>query len=332
MSKHKIATVGEILMRLTTTEALRIQQSPKYDSGFGGAEANVGIGLCQWGIDAVHIGVLPDNDIGLSCSQYLKSMGIDTSHIAKEDGRMGLYFLENGNMHRASKIVYDRFYSAFALSDFSKIDINKSLEGVTWLHYTGITPAVSQAAATFTQKLVDAAFQKNIMISGDINYRRNLWNYGKKPIDIMPSLIAKTHILVGDLEDFKNSLDLHEKDFESSAKALMNAFGQLKYVTTTKRETIYSNHNKLSGLIYDGSQLISSKVFEMTDILDRIGGGDAYMAGLIYGLLHFDAQKALEFGVAASVLKHGVYGDANRVSVQEVLDLMDSKNVGKLLR
>lgn len=330
--EQKIITIGEILMRLTTQNNSRFLQSSQFETCFGGAEANVALSLCNFGINAAHISALPNNDIGKSCLHYMKSFGMDCSNIFFEQGRMGLYFLENGAMQRSSKIIYDRFDSVFSNYNFSNLDLNSILEGVTWLHYTGITPAISQSAADFTLKIVAAAHQKGITISGDINYRRNLWQYGKTPLEIMPKLIEKTTILVGGSEDFKNSLEIHEPDFEAACELIIEKYPNIKKIANTHREVIGSANNILSGLLFDGQKMHTTKSYEMDGIVDRIGGGDAFMAGLIYGLMQKNDSDAVEFGVAASVLKHSILGDANRCSVEEVEQLVRDENIGKLLR
>lgn len=329
---QKILTIGEILMRLTTPNNSRFLQTSQYETCFGGAEANVALSLCNFGLDAAHITALPNNDIGKSCLHYMKSFGLDCSNFFFEEGRMGLYFLENGAMQRASKIIYDRFNSVFSNYDFSSLDFDAILKDITWLHYTGITPAISQNAADFTLKIVTAAHQKGITISGDINYRRNLWQYGKTPLEIMPKLIEKTSLVIGGSEDFKNSLGILEPDFETACKLMMEKYPNIKKVANTNREVRGSAHNILSGLLFDGKKILTTKSYEMEGIVDRIGGGDAFMAGLIYGLLHKNNADAVEFGVAASVLKHSILGDANSCTVDEVEQLVREENIGKLLR
>ncbi|MBW3467985.1 sugar kinase [Arthrospiribacter ruber] len=331
MSK-KITTIGEIMMRLTTPGHERIFQADSYMVNFGGAEANVAISLAQLGMQAAHVTAFPDNDLGEKAISYLRKMNISTTHIYKTSGRMGLYFLENGTMQRASKIIYDRFDSAFAHFKGDDIDWEKVFENVDWFHWTGITPAISQHAADLLLKALKKAQEKGIKISGDINYRRNLWQYGKGPLDIMPELIRYCDLIVADKSDFENCMDIQVSDWADACFQAKKDFPKIKWITKTKRESISASHNKLKGVLWNGNEILQSKTYEITHIVDRIGGGDAFMAGLIYGLLHFDEEKALEFATAASVLKHGIPGDANLVSENEILDLVHEKNVGKLLR
>lgn len=329
---RKVVTFGEILLRLTTPNNQRFTQANNLDVNYGGTEANVALALANWGVDTQFITALPDNDIGTAASNYLRQYGVDTSNVYKEDGRIGIYFLENGTMQRTSKIVFDRFDSAFANYDFKNLNWDEILEGVDWLHWTGITAAISATAAELCKQALTAAAKKGITISGDINYRRNLWRYGKTPLDIMPDLIAKTNVVVSGLIDFENCVDIKKDTYLEACEAIATKYPAVKMITTTWRETVNSSHNKLSAYLWKEGKSFNSKTYDMTHITDRIGGGDAYMAGLIYGLLELDTQEALEFAVASSVLKHSIPGDANLVSLHEVEQLAAGKNVGKLLR
>ncbi|GAB3664101.1 sugar kinase [Echinicola sediminis] len=330
--KKRVITLGEIMMRLSTPGHERFVNSNTYNVVYGGAEANVAISLANWGVSAAHVTAFPNHDIGKAATQYLRFAGVDTSYIFFEEGRMGLYFVENGAMQRSSKIIYDRFDSVFAHFDSKKVNWEEIFEGADWFHWTGITPAISASAAQLCKDAIDAASKLGVKISGDINYRRNLWQYGKQPLDIMPDLIAKTNLIIAGLTDFENCMDIHEKDYVSACKKAQEMCPSIKYVSTTHRNSISASHNKLSGVLWNGEELLESQTFDMTHIVDRVGGGDAYMAGLIYGLLGSSDQDALEFAVAASVLKHSIPGDANFVSVDEVQQLVKGENVGKLLR
>ncbi|MBD8489358.1 sugar kinase [Echinicola sp. CAU 1574] len=328
----RVISLGEIMMRLSTPGYERFISADSYNVVFGGAEANVAISLANWGVSAAHVTAFPNHDIGKSAVQYLRFAGLDTSHVYFDEGRMGLYFVENGAMQRSSKIIYDRFDSVFANFDPSKVDWKKIFEGADWFHWTGITPAISASAAKLCQDAVKAAKAQGVKISGDINYRRNLWQYGKQPLDIMPDLIAQTDLIIAGLTDFENCMDIHEEDYVTACKKAQEKCPSIKYVSTTYRESISASHNKLCGVLWNGEELLESKTYDMTHIVDRVGGGDAYMAGLIYGLLGSGDQEALEFAVAASVLKHSIPGDANFVSVDEVSQLVKGENIGKLLR
>ena len=330
--KKKIVTLGEIMLRLSTPGHERFIKTQSYEVNYGGAEANVATSLAYWGCHAAHVTVFPDHEIGRAAVSTLNFAGVDTSYIQYQEGRMGVYFVENGAMQRASKIIYDRFDSAFANLNPQDFDWDKIFEGADWFHWTGITPAISQAAADLCKAAVEAASRLGVKISADINYRRNLWQYGKGPLDIMPELIAPSRLIIAGLTDFENCMDIRESDYLKACEAAKKLCPSLKYVSTTLRNSISASENGLSGILWNGEELLESKSYDMTHMVDRIGGGDAYMAGLIYGLLHEDEQYALEFAVAASVLKHSIPGDANYVSVDEVHQLVEGKNVGKLLR
>jgi 2-dehydro-3-deoxygluconokinase len=328
----KIITIGEVMMRLSTPEHQRFLQSETFEIVFGGAEANVAVSLAQWDIEAHHLTAFPDHDLGRAAMRYLRKVGVKTDLIFFGTGRLGLYFLENGTMQRPSKIIYDRFGSSFSEFEGKDLDWIQIFDGVDCFHWSGITPALSQKAADLLLEALKAAENQGVLVTGDINYRRNLWQYGKNPLEIMPELIRHTHVIVAGLADFENCMDITESEYEDACIQAQRYFPQIKYITTTERNSISASHNQLEGWLWNGKALLRSKNYDMTDIVDRIGGGDAYMAGLIYGLLHLSDQDALEFATAASVLKHSISGDANLVSKDEVLALMKGENVGRLLR
>ncbi|MEX2511558.1 MAG: sugar kinase [Cyclobacteriaceae bacterium] len=330
--RKRIITLGEVMMRFSIPGHERFVQARNYDAEFSGAEANVAVSLAYWDQNVAHITAFPKNDLGKAAIQYLRPTGIDTSYIHMGAGRMGLYFLENGAMHRSSKIIYDRFDSAFSVYDGKEMDWQKIFEGVDWFHWTGITPAISQTAAELCLDVIKAAKMNGVKISGDINYRRNLWQYGKSPLEIMPELISHTHVIIAGLPDFANCMDIHESDFQMACQKAQLMCPSIQMVATTERVALSSSHNTLKGTLWNGEHLLFSKEYDMPNIVERVGGGDAFMAGLIYGLLDRTQQEALEFGVAASVLKHSVPGDANFVSVEEVDHLVKGENIGKLLR
>jgi len=331
MSK-RIITLGEVMMRLSTPGHERFIQTHYYEVQFGGAEANVAASLAYWGESVAHICAFPDHEIGRAAVRYLRSSGIDTSYVFFGEGRMGIYFFENGAMHRSSKIIYDRFGSAFSQFDCNQVDWKKVFKGADWFHWTGITPAISEPAARLCLEAVKAAHQLGVTVSGDINYRRNLWQYGKTPVDVMPGLIQYTDVIIAGLTDFANCMNIHDEDFVRACERAKAQFPQIKFVSTTHRESLSSTHNKLSGVLWNGVALIQGPTFDMPNIVDRVGGGDAFMAGLIHGLLNKPDKEALTFALAASVLKHSISGDANFVTLQEVEQLVTGENVGKLLR
>ena len=330
--QKRIITLGEIMMRFSTQAHERFIQAQDYQMVFGGAEANVAASLAHWGFSAVHVTAFPDNDLGKAARDYLRSSGIDTSFGHFTDGRMGMYFLEKGAMQRPSKVIYDRKYSAFSLFDSSLVDWEKVFEGADWFHWTGITPAISASAALLCLDAVEAAHRLGVPISGDINYRRNLWQYGKSPLDILPELIKCTDLIIAGLTDFENCMGIIEEDYTRACRKAQEMFPSIKKIATTYRDSISSSHNSLEAVLWNGGDLLCSKHYDMHDIIDRVGGGDAFMAGRIYGLLDMDDQDALEFAVASSVLKHSIPGDKNYVTVEEVNQMIKGENIGKLLR
>src|SRR5690554_405221 len=330
--KKRIITLGEIMMRFSTQSHERFIQAQDYQLVFGGAEANVAVSLAHWGFSAAHVTAFPDHDLGQAALNYLRSSGIDTSYVYLTEGRMGLYFLEKGAMQRPSKVIYDRKYSAFSLFDSSLIDWEEVFDGANWFHWTGITPAISASAALLCLDAVEAAHWHGVHISGDINYRRNLWQYGKVPLDILPELIKNTDVIIAGLTDFENCMGIKEEDYLTACQQAQKMFPSIKKISTTQRDAISSSHNALEALLWNGKELLRSKRYDMHDIIDHVGAGDAFMAGLIYGLLNMNDQEALEFAVAASVLKHSIPGDKNFVTVDEVNHLIKGENIGKLLR
>lgn len=332
MSKH-VVTLGEIMMRLSVPAFGRFAQVQRFEVTYGGAEANVGISLSRFGVPSAHVTRLPENDFGKSVVAYLKGHGVDTSSIQFGNERLGLYFLENGSMHRAPKIIYDRFDSAFAHIKKGEIDWNSIMSRASWFHWTGITPAISQGAADVCLEAITAAKKHNVAVSGDINYRRNLWQYGKKAIDVMPELIRGTHYMVAAPTDVSNCLGISASSFEEVCSQVMQAYPELRKITHTNRETISASHNKIQGVIWNGTELIRSREYDLTHIVDRVGAGDAYMAGLIYAWIKkWNDQQAVEFATAATALKHSIEGDANLIQVEEVEALVKNENTGKLLR
>jgi 2-dehydro-3-deoxygluconokinase len=333
MKQKRVVTLGEIMLRLSTPGFERFTQATDFKITYAGAEANVAVSLAIFGIPTVHVTRFPDNDLGLAATQTLRKFGVDTSHILYGNERMGVYFLENGAIHRSSRIIYDRFDSAFAHIKKGSVNWNKVFEGAGWFHYTGITPAISQGAADVCLEAVQAARKLGIIVSGDINYRRNLWQYGKSVLDIMPSLIENTEIMIAGSKDIENCTGISGNSFEDACKKSFKKFPNLQKIATTKRESINSSRNKIHGIIYDGKKKLKSRVYDLTHIVDRVGTGDAFMAGLIYGILmKKDDEQALEFATAACALKHTIDGDVNLVTIEEVENLVLGENVGKLLR
>ena len=344
MSK-KVVTFGEIMLRLATPGFLRFSQTSSLNATFGGGEANVAVSLANFGVPVDFITRLPANDIARACIMDLKRYGVGVERIIKGGSRMGIYFLETGAVSRGSKVIYDREGSAIAQIQKGMVDWQKVLEGAGWFHWTGITPAISQGAAEVCLDAINTANQLGITVSCDLNYRKNLWKYGKNAGEVMPELVAGTDIVLGNEEDAAMVLGIHPDGvdvtrghveaaaYESVSRQIMERFPRCKKVITTLRGSINANHNTWAGVLWNGTQLFESRQHQITHIVDRVGGGDSFMAGLIYGLLTYDSdQQALDFAVAASCLKHTIHGDFNLVSIDEVEKLMGGDESGRVAR
>jgi 2-dehydro-3-deoxygluconokinase len=332
MRKGKVVTFGEIMLRFSTQAFSRFTQSTSFNVTYAGAEANVAVSLAHFGIPATHVTRFPTNDLGEAATQALRKYGVDTHSIIYGDDRMGLYFLENGAMQRASRIIYDRFDSAFARIKKGDVDWDTVLKDAAWFHWTGITPAISQGAADVCAEAVAVAKKKGITVSGDINYRRNLWQYGKSALETMPPLIENCDVIIAGLTDMKNCAGITGENFEKACENFKKRFANIKKIATTERHSINSSHNKISAALWNG-KLIRSREYDLTHIVDRVGSGDAFMAGFIYGMFQEkDDAQALEFATAASALKHSIEGDVNVISAEEIEYLVKGENVGKLLR
>lgn len=329
----EVITFGEIMMRLTTPGYQRFSQAGNLNITYGGGEANTAAALAQMGINAAHATVFPDNDLGKAAAAFFQKSGIDTSHFVFGPGRLGLYFMETGAGIRPSRIVYDRFESAFARLNPADFDWANILQGSRWFHWTGITPAVSAPAAAACTNAIHTARKLGITVSADVNYRRVLWQYGKSASEVMPALVTGCDVAVCTQGDAADIFGIQSIDFEDMAKKMMGRFPNLKQVIATRRDTLSASHNRLTGLFYDGKNYLESPTFELNPIIDRIGGGDAFMAGFIYGSLkNSDPIYALTFATAASALKHTIEGDFNLASVAEIEQIMQGDTTGRLLR
>ena len=343
-----VITFGEIMLRLSTPGYLRFGQARQFDATFGGGEANVAVSLANYGVNAKFITRLPENDIAKACIKDLRSYGVDTSGIVFGGDRVGIYFLETGAVARPSKVVYDRANSSIATIQPGMIDWKKVFAGADWFHWTGITPALSQGAADVCLEAIKAANALGLTVNCDLNYRKNLWKYGKKAGEIMPALVEGCDVILGNEEDADKVFGIKpegfdvtatggaidQKRFQSVGEQLMKRFPRAKKVIITLRGSINANHNTWGGVLWDGKTLYQSPRYDITHIVDRVGGGDSFMGGLIYGLLTYtgDDQKALNFAVAASCLKHTIFGDYNQVTVAEVENLMKGDASGRVSR
>jgi 2-dehydro-3-deoxygluconokinase len=343
---HKVITFGEVMLRLNTPGFQRFSQSKSLEMTFGGGEANVAVSLANYGIPVDFVTRLPKNDIAESCIMDLKRYNVGTNLIARGGERMGIYFLETGAVARASKVIYDRAYSSISTIEPGMIDWDKVFEGATWFHWTGITPAISEGAAKVCAEAIKIANAKGITVSTDLNFRKNLWKYGKRASEVMPALVEGCDVILGNEEDADMVFGIKPEgmdvtkghveaaEYESVCRQLMQRFPRAKKVIITLRGSINANHNTWSGVLWDGKQLFQAPQYDITHIVDRVGGGDSFMGGLIYGLINYSGndQKALNFAVAASCLKHTIVGDYNLVTIDEVEKLMGGDASGRVSR
>ena len=343
-----LVTFGEIMMRLAPKGYLRFSQANSFDVIYGGGEANVAISLANFGIPVEFVTRLPKNDIGQCALMELRKRNVGTRYIIEGGDRLGLYFLETGAVSRGSKVIYDRSSSAMSQIQPGMVDWKNIFKNAEWFHWTGITPAISQSAADTCLEAIKIASQMGITISTDLNYREKLWKYNGDREKIMTELTSYCDIILGNEEDAEkhfgikpNGLDVSKQgknvkaeSFLSVCKQMQNKFPRAKKVITTLRGSISASHNIWSGILFDGKNMFKSKEYQITHIVDRIGGGDSFMGGLIYGLIYFpdDNQKALDFAVAASCLKHTIKGDANLVTIEEVKKLMSGDASGRVAR
>ncbi len=343
----KVVTFGEIMLRLTPPNVRRFSQANSFDVIYGGGESNVAVSLANYGVPVDFVSRIPDNDIGQCALMELRKRGVNTQHIVRGGERLGIYFLEIGAVSRGSKVVYDRAHSGMATIEKGMVDWETVFKDADWFHWTGITPALSQGAADACLEAIQTANKMGVTVSTDLNYRKKLWKYGKQPGEVMPDLVAGCDIILGNEEDAEKHFGLHPenvdvtqghsvdaKSYLSVLKQLMGMFPRAKKVITTLRGSISASHNSWSGVLYDGDTLYEAPTYQITHIVDRVGGGDSFMAGLIYGLLTYpeDDQKALNFAVAASCLKHTIYGDANLSTIEEVEKLMSGDASGRVAR
>lgn len=343
----KVVTFGEIMLRLTPIGMKRFSQASEFDVIYGGGESNVAVSLSNYGVQTQFVTRLPKNDIGDCAMMEMRKRGVGVDHILRGGERLGIYFLEIGAVSRGSKVVYDRAHSSMSSIAPGMVDWKDVFKDAEWFHWTGITPAISQGAADACLEAIKVANDMGVTVSTDLNYRKNLWQYGKEPHEVMPELVAGCDIILGNEEDAEKHFDIHPegvdvthgdtidaKAYISVCKQLMAKFPRCKKVIVTLRGSISASHNSWSGVLYDGKTLFEAPTYQITHIVDRVGGGDSFMGGLIYGLLNYGEsdQKALEFAVAASCLKHTIYGDANLSTVEEVEKLMSGDASGRVAR
>jgi len=338
----KVVTLGEIMLRLSTPGYNRFVQSESFDVTYGGGEANVAVSLANYGHDAYFVSKLPVHEIGQSAVNHLRRFGVQTDYIARGGDRVGIYYLETGASMRPSKVIYDRAASSISEAEINDFDFDEIFKDASWFHWSGITPAISKKAALVTEEALKAAKRNNVMVSVDLNYRKKLWTPAEAK-ETMTQLMQYVDVCIGNEEDAHLVLgykpgetdvskgELELTGYKSIFKQMKEDLG-FKYVVTSLRESHSASDNGWSALIYDGNEFYQSKKYDVR-IVDRVGGGDSFAAGLIHGLLTKDSMKdALEFSVAASALKHTIKGDFNLVSEAEVEVLANGDASGRVQR
>ena len=342
----KFVTFGEIMMRLAPPGYQRFTQARSFDVIYGGGEANVAVSLANYGFPVEYITRLPDNDLGEACIQFLRQYGVGVKHVARGGERLGIYFMEMGAMQRASKVVYDRAFSSISTIEPGMVDWKSVFADAAWFHWTGITPAISSGAASVCLEAIQAAKAMGVTVSCDLNYRKNLWKWGKKASQVMPELVSYCDVAIGNEEDAEKVFGIKAPETDVLAgkveaekyrfvcEELSGKFPNIKTISITLRGSISASHNTWSGVLWETGSFYSGISFDLTHIVDRVGGGDAFAGGLIYGLNTYapDRQKALNFAIAASCLKHAILGDFNLATVSEVEKLMLGDASGRVSR
>lgn len=335
--QQKVITLGEMMMRLSPPNFQRFEQASSFDIIFGGCESNVSVALATWGLPAAHVTRFPSNPVGNMALQFLRQKGVNTDFIQLKGDRLGLYFLENGVAMRSGRIVYDRYEAAFAKIEVGAFDWEQIFENATWFHWSGITPALSATCAEECKRALQIARKKNLFVSADIYYRSNLWKYGKKSSEVMPDLVQYCDMVLANEQNMEEifgiGIEKSEKPFVNSCQKMIQKFPQISKIVDTERVSISASHNQIKAKMFSKNTFLETDYQDINPIIDRIGGGDAFMAGLIYGLIHFgDDQKALDFGICASALKHTIEQDVNLITVAEIESLMKGDSSGRLRR
>jgi 2-dehydro-3-deoxygluconokinase len=340
----RVVTLGEVMLRLKSPGFERLFQSSTLEATFGGAEGNVAASLAHFGVDARFVSAVPANSIGDACIATLRGFGVDTSMIRRQGERLGIYFLENGANQRPSRVTYDRSGSSISTARAADFDWDAVFDGADWFHISGVTPAISASAAELSIAAARAARDRGLTVSCDYNYRKNLWRYGKSAPEVMRELVGLATVGIANEEDCQKALGIdidvdvksgaiEREKYRTLADRVLKTFPNLERQVITLRESHSADHNGWSAVMFDRNQFLSSRHYEITDIVDRVGGGDSFAAGLIYGLRAYkDGQRALEFATAASCLKHSILGDINRVSVADVEALMAGDASGRVQR
>lgn len=320
-------------MRINPLQFKKFTQFPQLEFAFGGTEANVSISLSKLGFEASHVSVFSNDFIGEAALNYLRSYGVNTRHIICSDSPMGIYFLEEGAVHRSSKISYNRAHSAFALLE-NNFDWENILNGSEYFHWTGVTAGISQNVFNELKQALRSARKKGSQITADISYRKNQWQFGKTPEDGLSELILNSTYLISGIPEMQQILGDHtDDDFLSNATKIMARFSNLELIVDKQRESKNASQHSITGRIFNGESVIESKELEITHIIDRIGTGDAFAAGFIYAISNYkDLQKVINFAAAACALKHTIPEDANLSGLQDILQLMEGNNTGRIQR
>jgi len=342
----KVVTFGEIMMRLAPPGFLRFVQARSFDASYAGGEANVAVSLANYGIPVDYVTRLPDNDLGEACIQFLRQYGVGVNQIVRGGDRLGIYFLEMGAAQRGSKVIYDRADSAFATLERGMVNWRQVFTEVGWFHFTGISPAVSAGAADVCMEAVQAAREMGVTVSCDLNFRKKLWKWGRKAGDVMQELVNYCDLVICNEEDAEQVFGIKAPEtdvmagkveaekYRTVCEGLVARFPGLKHVAITLRGSISATHNTWSGVLWDQGAFYTAPTYDIDFIVDRVGGGDAFGGGLIYGFLTYgeNRQKALDFAVAASCLKHSIHGDFNQVTIADVETLMKGNVSGRVSR
>jgi 2-dehydro-3-deoxygluconokinase len=342
----KVVTFGEIMMRLSPPDHLRFTQATSFDVLFGGGESNVAVSLAQFGVPVEFVTRLPGNDLGDACLQFLRRFGVGVRHIERHGERLGIYFLEHGAIQRASKVIYDRAGSSFSTVEPGMIDWRAAFDGANWFHWTGITPATAPGPAGVCLEGVRAAKDLGLTVSCDLNYRANLWKWGKSAGEVMEEIVGLCDVAIGNEEDAARVFGIHApatdvtsgsvdaSRYRTVCERLAERFPGLRIIAITLRGSKSASHNTWSGVLWKEGDFFQAGEYDIAPIVDRVGAGDSFVAGLIYALRAYpgDGQQAVEFAAAASALKHTIFGDFNLVTVSEVERLMGGDRSGRVRR
>ncbi|WP_130736040.1 sugar kinase [Flavobacterium sp. J27] len=339
---RKVITFGEILMRLSTENKLRFSQTNTFNLSFGGSEFNVAVSLANFGIETEMVTILSNNDLGKSALKELKKHSIETKHITFSDDRLGIYFLEEGSSLRSSNVIYDRSNSAMTNIKTNEINWEEIFKNVSIFHWSGITPALSKSTADVCLEALQFAQKAGVKISCDLNYRAKLWKYGREPFEIMPKLLSYCHVILGDIDTAlfmlgQEKINPNYQEIDGLNKQYDTIFKlcpTLEYMSTTLRYSINHDYQQIGGVLYDGNQVYVTPLKDVTPVLDRIGTGDAFMAGLLFGLLNesFIKQQIIDFATISCILKHTIKGDTNWISLEEVQNALNGNLSGKVNR